>query len=60
MFAATLAAHDPLRGAPGADLLTGLRGKDVIVAFVESYGRIAVQGSAFSPSTPCSMPAQSP
>ena len=25
------------------------RGKDVVVAFVESYGRIAVQGSAFSP-----------
>ena len=34
---------------PSADLLTGLRGKDVIVAFVESYGRVAVQGSAFSP-----------
>jgi len=49
VFAATLAAHDPLRGTPSADLLTGLRGKDVIVAFVESYGRIAVQGSAFSP-----------
>src|SRR5205823_9682478 len=28
---------------------TGLRGKDVIVAFVESYGRVAVEGSAFSP-----------
>jgi hypothetical protein len=40
---------DPLRGTPSADLLTGLRGKDVIVVFVESYGRVAVQGSAFSP-----------
>jgi hypothetical protein len=30
-------------------LLTGLRGKDVIVAFVESYGRVAVQDSPFSP-----------
>jgi hypothetical protein len=49
VFAATLAGHDPLRGTPNADLLTGLRGKDVIVAFVESYGRIAVQDSAFSP-----------
>ena len=49
VFAGTLAAHDPLRGTPSADLLTGLRGKDVIVAFVESYGRIAVQDSAFSP-----------
>ena len=33
------------RNAPGADLLAGLRGKDVIVAFVESYGRVAVQDS---------------
>lgn len=42
------AALDPFRDTPGNDLLTGLRGKDVIVAFVESYGRVAVQGSAFS------------
>ena len=47
-FAKT-AAVDPFRNAPGNDLLTGLRGKDAIVAFVESYGRVAVQGSAFSP-----------
>jgi hypothetical protein len=47
-FAKT-AAVDAFRNTPGADLLTGLRGKDVIVAFVESYGRVAVQGSAFSP-----------
>ena len=39
----------PTRNTPGANLLTGLRGKDVIVAFVESYGRVAVQGAAFSP-----------
>jgi hypothetical protein len=43
------AAVDPLRNTPTSDLLTGLRGKDVIVAFVESYGRVAVQDSAFSP-----------
>jgi hypothetical protein len=42
-------AVDPLAKTPAADLLTGLRGKDVIIAFVESYGRVAVQGSAFSP-----------
>ena len=42
-FART-AAIDPLRETPGAGLLTGLRGKDVIVAFVESYGRVAVAG----------------
>jgi hypothetical protein len=34
--------------APGADLLTGLRGKDVLIVFVESYGRVAVEGSTFS------------
>ena len=40
----------PASATPRADdLLTGLRGKDVIIAFVESYGRVAVQGSAFSP-----------
>ena len=31
------------RGGPEA-LLTGLRGKDVLVVFVESYGRVAVAG----------------
>ncbi|HEY2669805.1 MAG TPA: sulfatase [Rugosimonospora sp.] len=43
------AAVDPFRNTPSGDLLTGLRGKDVIVAFVESYGRVAVQGSSFAP-----------
>ena len=42
-------APDPESTVPTADLLTGLRGKDVIVAFVESYGQVAVQGSSFSP-----------
>ena len=42
-------AVDAYRSTPSADLLSGLRGKDVIIAFVESYGRVAVQGSAFSP-----------
>jgi hypothetical protein len=48
-FGPLLAADDPFRDLPGRELLTGLRGKDVIVAFVESYGRVAVQGSTFSP-----------
>lgn len=47
-FAAELTA-DPLRLERSGDLLTGLRGKDVIFVFVESYGRVAVQDSAFSP-----------
>ena len=33
---------------PGKDLLTALRGKDVIVAFVESYGRDAVENPEFA------------
>jgi hypothetical protein len=48
-FAAALAAKDPISFTPPSDLLTGLRGKDVVVAFVESYGRTAVQGTTFSP-----------
>ncbi len=43
----------PPTTTPGPDasagLLAGLRGKDVIVAFVESYGRIAVQDSTMAP-----------
>ena len=39
---AAQAAHDAFRGTPGSRLLTGLRGKDVIVSFVESYGRVAI------------------
>ena len=42
-------SHDPISITPTNDLLTGLRGKDVLVLFVESYGQVAVQGSAFSP-----------
>ena len=42
-------APDPESTVPASNLLTGLRGKDVIVAFVESYGQVAVQGSSFSP-----------
>ena len=43
------AANDPFRNTPADNLLTGLRGKDVIVDFIESYGQVAVQGSSFSP-----------
>jgi phosphatidylglycerophosphate synthase len=42
-------AHDPFRSTPADQLLTGLKGKDVLLVFVESYGRVAVQGSSFSP-----------
>ena len=42
-------AYDRFGATPGNRLLTGLRGKDVLVVFVESYGRVAVQDSSFSP-----------
>jgi phosphatidylglycerophosphate synthase len=48
VFRAELAAPDPWADVPGADLLTGLRGKDVVLVFVESYGRVAVEGSTFA------------
>ncbi len=38
VFERTL-AHDPYTGTPGRDLLRDLRGKDVVLVFVESYGR---------------------
>jgi phosphatidylglycerophosphate synthase len=42
-------AHDRFHATPGNRLLTRLRGKDVLLVFVESYGRVAVQGSSVSP-----------
>jgi hypothetical protein len=45
---AAQAAVDPFRDTPGNELLTGLRGKDVIVSFVESYGRSAVEDPQFA------------
>lgn len=40
---------DRYAGSPPGSLLRGLRGKDVLVVFVESYGRVAVQDTTFSP-----------
>ncbi len=34
------------RPLPPVKLLTGLRGKDVLLLFVESYGKVAVQGTS--------------
>jgi hypothetical protein len=47
-FGRALAA-DPMAGSSADTLLRGLRGDDVVFAFVESYGRSAVQGSSFAP-----------
>jgi hypothetical protein len=46
---ATEASVDAFENTPAKDLLAALRGKDVIIAFVESYGRDAVEDSEFAP-----------
>jgi len=38
---------DAFRNIPDNQLLTGLRGKDVVLSFVESYGRDAVENPEF-------------
>ena len=48
-FEQALHRSDPEASVPASDLLAGLRGKDVIIAFVESYGQVAVQGTNVSP-----------
>jgi phosphoglycerol transferase MdoB-like AlkP superfamily enzyme len=48
-FFAKQIRNDPFRDTPGSRLLTGLRGKDVLLVFVESFGQVSVQGSSFSP-----------
>src|SRR5580693_8421404 len=47
-FELALHGSDPEASVPAPDLLTGLRGKDVIFDFIESYGQAAVQGTSFS------------
>jgi hypothetical protein len=39
---------DAYAGSDPAQLLAGLQGKDVLVVFVESYGRVAVQDTSYS------------
>lgn len=41
-------ATDPYRDTPTSDLLSSLKGKDVVFAFIESYGTAALQGSGSS------------
>jgi hypothetical protein len=42
------AGPDAFGNTPGEDLLTALRGKDVVIAFVESYGRDAIEDPEFA------------
>jgi phosphatidylglycerophosphate synthase len=48
-FGVLIGHTDPYRDIPPNRLLKGLRGKDVLLVFVESYGEMAVQGTSFSP-----------
>ena len=41
-------ADDAFADVPATDLLTSLQGKDVVVVFIESYGRVAVEGDGFA------------
>ncbi|MFR0354689.1 sulfatase [Streptomyces sediminimaris] len=42
-------AVDAYAKTPPGQLLTGLRGKDVMLTFVESYGRVAIDDPAMAP-----------
>ncbi len=46
---ATLSAVDAFRDTPPDQLLAGLAGKDVMLTFVESYGRSAVENPRYAP-----------
>jgi len=48
-FRALIERRDAYRNTPSNLLLKGLRGKDVLLVFVESYGQMAVQGTPISP-----------
>ncbi len=45
-FEVALRTADPAAKIPASELLDGLRGKDVLVVFVESYGQVAVEGTS--------------
>src|SRR4029077_3480112 len=49
LFEQAIHRPDPEARVPASDLLTGLRGKDVIIDFVESYGQVAVRDSSVAP-----------
>lgn len=48
-FDVLVARNDPYRARPPKQLLEALRGKDVLLVFVESYGKLALDGTSFSP-----------
>lgn len=42
-------ANDPFAATPPGQLLPGLRGKNVLLTFVESYGRVAIEDPGMAP-----------
>lgn len=48
-FKLLIGRADPYKDIPRDELLEGLRGKDVLLVFIESYGEMALQGTSFSP-----------
>jgi phosphatidylglycerophosphate synthase len=48
LFEQLIHSPDPEARIPASDLLTKLRGKDVIIDFVESYGQVSIEGTSFS------------
>jgi phosphatidylglycerophosphate synthase len=54
-FAQLIDRPDPEASVPASDLLTGLRGKDVVIAFVEGYGQSAIRGTSVSPAIDASL-----
>jgi phosphatidylglycerophosphate synthase len=48
LFEQAIHSPDPEARVPASDLLSGLRGKDVVIAFVEAYGDVAIRGTSFS------------
>jgi hypothetical protein len=47
-FVAQAAQPDPFATVPADQLLTGLRGKDTLLTFIESYGRSAIEDPQMS------------
>jgi phosphatidylglycerophosphate synthase len=48
LFEQAIRSPDPQARIPATDLLSRLRGKDVIIAFVESYGAVSIRGRTFA------------
>ena len=56
---AALIAREPFQGVAGGGLLDRLHGKDVLLVFVESYGRTAVEGRGAAPGVKAVLAARS-